>query len=142
MPGLALVWQVFCAILQRYGKMQQYSILVPVERDPATLYQKQPILRRFLQVLPQTGSKIERFRYLDFNLKARAVPNPGDVPPLRLGSHVEESPFAPLRDNWSLPRVSGPDSKKNHAKAQWKENGENEPWSHYGRPRDENLSHR
>jgi hypothetical protein len=33
MPGLALVSLILCAILQRYRKMQQCSIPVPVERD-------------------------------------------------------------------------------------------------------------
>jgi hypothetical protein len=34
MPGLALLSQIFCAILQRYRKMQQSGIPVPIERDP------------------------------------------------------------------------------------------------------------
>jgi hypothetical protein len=43
---------------------------------PGMVYKKHPILRKFLQLLPKPGSKIERFRHLNLIFKARAVPNP------------------------------------------------------------------
>jgi hypothetical protein len=47
MPGLALLSQIFCAILQRYCKMQHSRAAVPIERDPWNDLSKAPDPQEF-----------------------------------------------------------------------------------------------